>query len=231
MKRTVPAGLPLLALAASAWGIQGEIGLLYGVRTLKNADLRGVFGSGTVAIPTLAVRVSPSGSVGLSYESGYKREARVGLFGDLFSLSVSGLELFYRQEWRAGRLTPYLKIGPGFAFYKIHIDSPFLTAYNVKGGDVTFAMALGVSARVASAHPSYGRGEIRRPLGRPLRRSGRPGRLPGRGRPRLRALVKDFRQFRRGGRVRSAGPAASASSRPFPTALFGASELAPSSAN
>jgi hypothetical protein len=149
MKRIVPAGLLLLALAASAWGFQGEVGLLYGVRTLKNADLRGIFGSGTVAIPTLAVRVSPSGSIGLSYEAGYKREARVGLFGDLFSLSVSGLELFYRQEWQAGRLTPYLKIGPGFALYKIHIDSPFLTAYNVKGSDVTFAMALGINARVA----------------------------------------------------------------------------------
>ena len=149
MKRTVPAGLLLLALAASAWGFQGEVGLLYGMRTLKNADLRGVFGSGTVAIPTLTVRVSPSGSVGISYETGYKREARVGLFGDLFSLSVSGLELFYRQEWRTGRLTPYLKIGPGFAFYKIHIDSPFLTAYNVKGSDVTFAMALGLNAPIA----------------------------------------------------------------------------------
>ena len=43
----------------------------------------------------------------------------------------------------AGRFTPYLKIGPGLAFYKIHIDSPFLTAYNVKGSDVSFAMALG----------------------------------------------------------------------------------------
>jgi hypothetical protein len=149
MKRTLPAVLLLLALAASARGFQGEIGLLYGIRTLKNADLRGVFASGTVAIPTLAVRVSPSASLGLAYETGYKREARVGLFGDLFSLSVSGWELFYRQEWKAGRLTPYLKIGPGLALYKIHIDSPFLTAYNAKGSDVTFAMALGLNARVA----------------------------------------------------------------------------------
>lgn len=149
MKRSLPAGLLLLALASSAWGYRGEIGFLYGLRTLKNADLRGVFGSGTVAVPMLAVRVSPSASIGLAYEAAYEREARVGLFGDLFSLSVSGLELFYRQEWKAGRLTPYLKIGPGFALYKIHIDSPFLTAYNVKGSDVTFAMALGLNAQIA----------------------------------------------------------------------------------
>jgi hypothetical protein len=161
MKKTIPAGLLLLALAASAWGYRGEIGFLYGVRTLKDANLRGVFGSGVVAVPTLAVRVSPTGSIGISYEAAYKREARVGLFGDLFSLSVSGFEIFYRQEWPAGRFTPYLKVGPGVSLYKIHIDSPFLTAYNVKGNDVSFAMALGVNARISkrlflSAEVKYG---------------------------------------------------------------------------
>ncbi|MCX6560439.1 MAG: hypothetical protein NTZ26_07975 [Candidatus Aminicenantes bacterium] len=161
MKKTIPAGLLLFVLAASAWGFRGEIGLLYGVRTLKDANLRGVFGSGVVAVPTITFRVSPTGSVGLSYEAAYKREARVGLFGDLFSLSVSGFELFYRQEWPTGRLTPYLKIGPGVSMYKIHIDSPFLTAYNVKGNDISFSMALGLNARIMkrvflSAEIKYG---------------------------------------------------------------------------
>ncbi len=148
MKRIAPALLLLLALAASAWSFDGEIGLLYGFRTLKNSDLRGVFGTGNVAVPAVAVRVSRTASLGLAYEAGYSREAEIGLFGDLFSLSVSGFEIFYKQEWPLGRLTPYLKIGPGLALYKIHIASPFLTAYNVKGRDISFQIALGMSVRI-----------------------------------------------------------------------------------
>ncbi|MDD8027773.1 MAG: hypothetical protein PHI34_14825 [Acidobacteriota bacterium] len=161
MKRILPAGFLMLALAASAWSFDGEIGFLYGFRTLKNSDLRGVFGTGTVAVPTVTIRVSHTGSIGLAYEAGYKQEAEVGLFGDLFSLSVSGFELFYRQEWPLGRLTPYLKVGPGLSLYKISIDSPFLTAYDVKGSDISFHVALGLRAEIIkrvylSAEVKYG---------------------------------------------------------------------------
>ncbi len=148
MKRVAPVLLLLLALASTAWSFKGDLGLLYGLRTLKDSGLRGVFGSGSVVVPSFSVRLSSRASIGLAYEAGYGREAEIGLFGDLFSLSVSGFEIFYKQEWTLGRLRPYLKIGPGWAFYKINIASSPLTAYNSRGSDVSFQMALGASLRV-----------------------------------------------------------------------------------
>lgn len=148
MKRIAPFLLLLLALAAAGWSFDGQIGFLYGLRTLKDADLRGVFGTGTVAVPSVALRVSRNVYLGLAYEAGYRREATIGLFEDLFSLSVSGFEIFLKQEWPLGRFAPYLKIGPGLALYKIHISSPFLTAYNVTGRDISFQAALGTSLRL-----------------------------------------------------------------------------------
>lgn len=149
MKRIAPSLLLLLALAVAGWSFDGQIGFIYGLRTLKDSDLRGVFGTGTVAVPSLAIRVSPTGYLGLAYEAGYGREATIGLFGDLFSLSVSGFEIFFKQEWPLGPFTPYLKIGPGLALYKIHIASPFLTAYNVTGRDISFQVALGTGLRLS----------------------------------------------------------------------------------
>ncbi len=148
MKRIAPFLLLLLALAVAARGFDGQIGFLYGLRTLKDADLRGVFGTGTVAVPSLAIRLSRGVYLGLAYEAGYSREAAIGLFGDLFSLSVSGFEIFLKQEWSLGPFTPYLKIGPGLALYKIHISSPFLTAYNVTGKDISFQIAAGTGLRL-----------------------------------------------------------------------------------
>ena len=57
-------------------------------------------------------------------------------------------EIFFRQEWQAGAVAPYIKIGPGLAFYKITIDSPFLKAYNAHGSDIAFSIAAGAKLRL-----------------------------------------------------------------------------------
>jgi hypothetical protein len=144
MKRAFLAGLLLLALGGVSQALTWEAGLLWGSRGLKNSDLRIVFGTGSTFTPYLAINVLPGGSIGIAYETGYSRQAPVGLFGDLFHLQVSVAELFYRQEWRMGVVTPYIKIGPGLAFYKISIDSPFLTAFNNHGSDISFSIAAGL---------------------------------------------------------------------------------------
>ncbi len=148
MRKPLPLFLGVLALAVAASASRWEGGMLYGTRGLKNADLRGIFGGGASYSLFVAARISEGGWVGISYEGGFDREARVGLFGDLFQLNVVGVEVFYRREWKVGAFSPYVKIGPGIASYKIHIDSPFLTAYNVKGNDISFAIAFGLKALV-----------------------------------------------------------------------------------
>ena len=160
MKRAFLAGL-LLLLGGGVCAAQSaaEAGLLWGTRGLKNADLNAVFGSGTAFTPYAALNLYPGGSIGISLETGYVREAPVGLFGDLFRLQVSVAEVFFRQEWRAGAISPYLKIGPGLAFYKITIDSPYLKAYNAHGSDISFAVAGG--AKVHLGKRIFLSGEIR----------------------------------------------------------------------
>jgi hypothetical protein len=148
MKRAFLAGLFLLALGGVCRAQTGEAGLLWGTRSLKNADLNAVFGAGTSFTPYASLRVFTGGSIGISYETGYTREARVGLFGDLFRLQVSVAEIFFRQEWQAGAVSPFIKIGPGLAFYKITIDSPYLKAYNAHGSDISFSIAAGAKLKL-----------------------------------------------------------------------------------
>lgn len=148
MRKPFSVFFAILALAVSASASRWEAGILYGARGLKNADMRGIFGGGASYSPFMAVRISEGGWVEISYEGGFDRKARVGLFEDLFQLRVTGVEIFYRREWRVGAFSPYVKLGPGVAYYKIHIDSPFLTAYNVKGKDISFALAFGLKARL-----------------------------------------------------------------------------------
>lgn len=150
MKRAILAALLLLALGGACQALTWEAGLLWGTRGLKNADLRGVFGPGTAFTPYAALKIWPSGSIGISYETGFSRQAPVGLFGDLFHLQVSVAEVFYRQEWRIGAVAPYLKIGPGLASYKISIDSPFLKAFNSHGSDISFSVAAGLNVRLGA---------------------------------------------------------------------------------
>jgi hypothetical protein len=94
MKRVFLAGLILLAVGGVCQALTWEAGLLWGTRGLKNADLNAVFGTGTAFTPYAALRVLPGGSIGISYEAGYSRQAPVGLFGDLFRLQVSVAEVF-----------------------------------------------------------------------------------------------------------------------------------------
>ena len=148
MKRAFLAGLLLLALGGVCRAQSWEAGLLWGTRGLKNADLKAVFGTGTAFTPYASLRVFTGGSIGISYETGYSRQAPVGLFSDLFHLQVSVAEIFFRQEWQAGAVAPYIKIGPGLAFYKITIDSPFLKAYNAHGSDIAFSIAAGAKLRL-----------------------------------------------------------------------------------
>jgi hypothetical protein len=148
MKRAIPAGLLLLSLAVPLSAGPWEFGLLGGLRSLKNADLRDLFGSGLIYTPHVSYRISSGGSVGVSFEGGFRREANVGLFGDLFSLRVRGFEIFYRQEWNLGRVSPYIKIGPGLFLYDLHLDTPFLSAFNVHDSDLSFSIALGLNARL-----------------------------------------------------------------------------------
>jgi hypothetical protein len=150
MKRAFLAGLFLLALGGVCRALTWEVGLLWGSRGLKNADLNAVFGTGTAFTPYAILRVLPGGSIGISYEAGFSRQAPVGLFNDLFRLQVSVAEVFYRQEWQAGAVTPYLKIGPGLAFYKITIDSPYLKAFNARGSDISFAIAAGAKVKLGA---------------------------------------------------------------------------------
>lgn len=106
----------VLALALPA--VKFDAGLLYSARTVSDDEIQDVYGNGGVFSPFAAVNVWQGLSLGLSYEGGYSREGRIGLYQEDSSLKVGGVEFFalYRRDF--GKLSPYAKLGIGSYSYQ-----------------------------------------------------------------------------------------------------------------
>lgn len=113
MKRTA---LLLILLGLPAWCLQAvdlDIGLMYGSRSVKDADVKEVYGNGSAFFPYASIGFWKGLFAGIGYEGGYDRAGKIGLYQEDSSLKVTGLELFAGYRFDLGKVSPYVKLGLG----------------------------------------------------------------------------------------------------------------------
>lgn len=134
----------LLAGAVAAQAQSLEVDVIGGYRTLKDSILRGIYGNGYVVTPTLSLAVSKTLRIGAEYETGFVRDAEIGMFDDPSTLKVRGGHLFLQYGQRKHRIQPYLKVGIGLFTYQFDVKRGDLPALDVKNDDVSFFIAGGM---------------------------------------------------------------------------------------
>lgn len=117
----------LIILSSSfSWTTELNLGFNLGYRELKDPDLEEVYGDGYVYKPYLRYFPHQIWGVEISYEGGYRREARVGLFQEESTLSVSGFQFCSLFRYRIKLWEPYFKLGVGYFSYQQDIESQFV---------------------------------------------------------------------------------------------------------
>ena len=105
------------------------LGLNGGYRNLNDPFLGEIYGDGYVYEPYIRYSLPRFLTLELSYEGGYKKSGKVGLFQEDSTLSVSGLQLSGLVSvpiLRIQRVSTYFKVGLAYYFYKQDIDSEFV---------------------------------------------------------------------------------------------------------
>ncbi len=124
-------GIFLLVLPAGQYAFDLEVGITFGGRTVKDSEIKRVYGNGTVFFPYLALNVFEGLFIGAGYEGGYSRETKIGLYNEPTTLEVTGIEFFVGYEYKIKIISPYLKIGYGSYTYKQTIESRYVWAFPV----------------------------------------------------------------------------------------------------
>jgi len=118
MKKTT---LFFILLGLLTWGLQAidlDAGLMFGSRSVKDAQIKEVYGNGTAYFPYVSVGFWKGLFAGVGYEGGYDRDGKIGLFQEDTNLKVSGLEFFAGYRFDLGKVSPYVKLGLGNYAYK-----------------------------------------------------------------------------------------------------------------
>ncbi len=160
MRRTALGLVLLAAFSGPALGaIHLEIGILGGTRTVNSADIKAVYGNGTVFYPYLAVNPWKGLFVGAGYEGGYSRKGTIGIFEERTTLRVAGVEAFAGYQIQAGNVSPYIKIGCARYSYEQTIESPHI---GDQAADASkWAPTFGGGLKIAVSGALFLGGEIR----------------------------------------------------------------------
>jgi len=111
MKKIIITTVLLGLLAAGLHAIKLDVGLMYGSRSVKDADIREVYGNGSVYFPYLAVNFWKGLALGLGYEGGYDRDGEIGLYQEPTNLKAAGMEFFAAYLFELKKFSPYVKLG------------------------------------------------------------------------------------------------------------------------
>jgi len=132
------------AAAFSAEEDRWRAGFSAGWRTIKDKTLESVYGGGWIFTPSLSYRISPGLWVGAEHETGYSKEARIGLFAEESRLAVRGTHIFLLYGRDKGRIRPFFKIGAGLFAFDMDIESPYVQANNFSSRDVSILFGGGL---------------------------------------------------------------------------------------
>jgi hypothetical protein len=140
MKKLLILSIALLA-ALSLPAIDLDLGLQLGLRT-ASGTIQDTYGGGMVFFPSLKLNVWKGLGIGLGYELGYKKDAKIGLFQENSTLKVSGFEAFAAYEFVTGKLAPYARLGIGSYAYSQKVESEFVP--DVDESKVAVSLGAGV---------------------------------------------------------------------------------------
>lgn len=118
--------LIILFFPSTVQAIDFRLGLGAGIRRINDSYLRQVYGHGFIIIPYVQVGFSQYFSAELAYEKGNKKNAPIGLYGEPSTLKVSGWEISGQLHYSFKIISPYIKLGSGYYFYRQDIDSPYV---------------------------------------------------------------------------------------------------------
>jgi len=143
--------LVLLAAMGSAVfpAIHVEAGALFGTRSVNDADIKAVYGNGTVFFPYAAVYLWKGLFIGAGYEGGYSKSGKIGIYEESTTLKVTGVEFFAGCQFSVGMVSPFLRAGYGSYSYKQVIDSPYHTGGGVDKTKGTVVLAGGLKLILA----------------------------------------------------------------------------------
>jgi hypothetical protein len=119
-----------------------DLGLQLGLRT-ATGKIQDNYGSGMVFYPNLKLNVWKGLGIGLGYELGYKKDAKIGIYEENSTLKVSGFEAFAAWEFAAGKLAPYVRLGVGSYTYTQTIESEHAQGVD----DSKAAVSIGAGAK------------------------------------------------------------------------------------
>lgn len=110
----------------AGWATEITAGINFGYRQLDDPGLKEIYGNGYVYSPYLKFTPFKIFSLQASYEGGYKKDSKVGIYNEDSNLEIYGFEisgiLHYRIQWFA----PYFKFGYGYYSYKQDITSDYV---------------------------------------------------------------------------------------------------------
>ena len=118
MKKIIITTALLGFLAIGLQAINLDVGLMYGSRSVKDSQIKEVYGNGSVYFPFVSVNFWKGLFAGLGYEGGYDRDGKIGLYQEDTNLKVSGPEIFAGYRLDLGKVSPYVKLGLGSYSYK-----------------------------------------------------------------------------------------------------------------
>lgn len=137
-------GLAAWLVVSSADALTLDAALLGAYRTVRNSQIREVYGNGFVAAPFLAVRIVDGLSLALGYEFGYDRSGEIGLYRDATDLTVHGWETFLRWDVMGKRWIPFIKAGLAGFRYEQTIVSAVPLSYRARGRKTVPLIGAGV---------------------------------------------------------------------------------------
>lgn len=145
MKRYLIFMVLLAAMRSAAFpAIHIEAGVLFGTRSVNNAAIKAVYGSGTVFFPYAAIHLWKGFFVGVGNEGGYSKSGKIGIYQEPTTLKVTGMEVFVGYQFSVGMVSPFLRAGYGSYSFKQVIDSPFHTEDGVDKTRGTVSLAGGL---------------------------------------------------------------------------------------
>jgi len=143
MKRATLAVL-LITITAGSAAAQVQLGLRTGQHSIFDATVRDVYGNGWIFVPFVRITSTRTQlAVEFSYEGGYNQSAPIGIYDEMSTLNMYGLEVSAYAWYRFGMVVPYLKLGIGYYFYNQEIESEFVDK-KVQGSDQRLLFAAGM---------------------------------------------------------------------------------------
>ena len=118
MKKTTLFPIMLALLTCGLWAVDLDLGLFFGTRSVKDDQIKEVYGNGTAYFPCASVNFWKGLFVGLGYEGGFDRDGKIGLYQEETSLKVTGIEFFAGYHFDLGKVSPYVKLGLGSYSYE-----------------------------------------------------------------------------------------------------------------